>query len=99
MRNAVSHVAAVRIQSEKIKTLEANLASANEAQKAKIQKDISVATQAKFANALDAVLCVFFMLTTLFVIISCAGIALGRIKIPLKESAYVKMDEVPCLRK
>lgn len=90
--NAVSHVAAVKINSDKIIALEAKLAQTeDEAEKAKIQKDISAASQAKFANSVDAVLCVFFMLTTLLVIVSCIGICLGKIKIPLKESPYVKL--------
>lgn len=93
VRNAVSHVATVKIQNDKITTLEAKLATiTDEAEKAKIQKDISVATQAKFANILNAILCVFFMITTLLVIISCVGICFGKIRIPLKESSYIKLD-------
>ncbi|EAH6259857.1 carbon starvation protein A [Campylobacter upsaliensis] len=93
VRNAVSHIATAKIQSDKITTLEAKLATiSDEAEKAKIQKDISVATQAKFANILNAILCVFFMITTLLVIISCAGICFGKIRIPLKESPYIKLD-------
>lgn len=91
--NAVSHIAAVKVNSDKIASLEAQLAqTSEEAQKAKIEKDISVASQAKFANLLDAILCIFFMLTTLLVIASCVGICLGKIKIPLKESPYVKLN-------
>lgn len=93
VRNAISHVATAKIQNDKITTLEAKLATiTDEAEKAKIQKDISVATQAKFANILNAILCVFFMITTLLVIISCVGICFGKIRIPLKESPYIKLD-------
>ena len=91
--NAVSHIAAVKINSDKIKALEEQLIqTSDEAEKAKIQKDISAASQAKFANLLDAILCIFFMLTTLLVVASCIGICLGKIKIPLKESPYVKLN-------
>lgn len=91
--NAVSHVAVAKIQNDKIIALEEKLATLTDlAEKEKIQKEISVATQAKFANILNSILCVFFMITTLLVIISCAGICLGKIKIPLKESPYVKFD-------
>lgn len=91
--NAVSHIATAKIQDDKIVSLEAKLATITDsAEKAKVEKEISIATQAKFANILNAVLCVFFMITTLLVIISCVGICLGKIKIPLKESPYVKLD-------
>lgn len=33
------------------------------------------------------------MIATLLVIISCIGICLGKIKIPLKETKYIKIDE------
>ncbi|HEG8135287.1 TPA: hypothetical protein SFZ38_001898, partial [Campylobacter jejuni] len=51
------------------------------------------ATQNKVGNLLNAILCVFFMIATLLVIISCIGICLGKIKIPLKETKYIKIDE------
>ncbi|MCX2682827.1 carbon starvation protein A [Campylobacter sp. MIT 21-1685] len=90
--NAVSHIAAFTIQKEKIKTLKTALFSASsEIEKEQIEKQIYAASQAKFANILDAVLCVFFMITTLFVIFSCIGICLGKITIPLKEDPYVSI--------
>jgi len=95
VHNAVSHIAAVQIQSQKIKTLEAKLLTTNdETSKNLIQKEILVASKAKIANLVDAILCIFFMLTTLLVIISCLGICLGKIKIPLKESPYVRLDSL-----
>ena len=90
--NTVSHIAAVKINNDKIIALEEKLAQSNdESEKAAIEKDISTATHAKFANLLDAILCIFFMLTTLLVVASCIGICLGKIKIPLKESPYVRV--------
>lgn len=92
--NAVSHVAAVTIQSQKIQDLELKLNNAkDENEIAAIEKEISVATQSKIGNLINAILCVFFMLATLLVILSCIGICLGKIKIPLKETKYIKLDE------
>lgn len=93
--NAISHVAAVSIQSQKIVDLETKLNNAkDENEISAIKKEISVATQAKIANLVDSILCVFFMVTALLVILSCIGICLGKIKIPLKESPYVKLEEL-----
>ncbi|KAA6224729.1 MULTISPECIES: carbon starvation CstA family protein [unclassified Campylobacter] len=95
VHNAVSHIAVAKVQGDKIEALKAQLASIqDEAEKAKIEKDLSIASQSKFANILNAVLCIFFMITTLLVIIACAGICFGKIKIPLKENAYVKLDSI-----
>ncbi|ASE86549.1 carbon starvation CstA family protein [Campylobacter jejuni] len=92
--NAVSHVAAVNIQSQKIKDLEFKLNNTkDEKEISVIKKEISIATQSKVGNLLNAILCVFFMIATLLVIISCIGICLGKIKIPLKETKYIKIDE------
>ncbi|EDP4713016.1 carbon starvation protein A, partial [Campylobacter jejuni] len=92
--NAVSHVAAVSIQSQKIKDLEFKLNNTkDEKEISTIKKEISIATQSKVGNLLNAILCVFFMIATLLVIISCIGICLGKIKIPLKETKYIKIDE------
>lgn len=93
--NAISHVAAVSIQSQKIADLEIKLNNAkDENEISAIKKEISAATQAKVANLVDSILCVFFMVTALLVILSCIGICLGKIKIPLKESPYVKFEEL-----
>lgn len=93
--NAISHVAAVSIQSQKIVDLETKLNNAkDENEISAIKKEISAATQAKIANLVDSILCVFFMVTALLVILSCIGICLGKIKIPLKESPYVKFEEL-----
>lgn len=79
--NAVSHVAAVTIQSQKIQDLELKLNNAkDENEIAAIEKEISVATQSKIGNLINAILCVFFMLATLLVILSCIEICLGKIK-------------------
>lgn len=74
--NAVSHVAAVTIQSQKIQDLELKLNNAkDENEIAAIEKEISVATQSKIGNLINAILCVFFMLATLLVILSCIEFA------------------------
>ncbi|QPM44387.1 carbon starvation protein A [Campylobacter hepaticus] len=92
--NAVSHVAAIHIQEQKIKDLQVKLNHAkDEKEITLIKKEIALASQSKIGNFINAILCVFFMLTTLLVILSCIGICLGKIKIPLKESKYVKIDD------
>ena len=60
----------------------------------KANKDLSLAQQIKFSNILNAILCVFFMISTILVIIATIGICIGRIKIPLKESAYIHVDSL-----
>ena len=95
VHNAVSHVATAQIQIKKIADLETKLPTVtDEAEIAKINKDISIAKQVKFSNIINAILCVFFMITTLLVIIATIGICFGKIKIPLKESPYVKLDSL-----
>ncbi|MCT7908082.1 carbon starvation protein A [Arcobacter lacus] len=95
VHNAVSHVAVAQIQSKKIQDLEATLSTmTDQAEIEKTQKAISAASKIKFSNIVNAILCVFFMITTLFVIIATIGICFGKIKIPLKESPYVKLDSL-----
>lgn len=90
VHNAVSHVATAKIQADNVAKFEALKANtSNEAEIAELNKKISVASASKRANIINAILCVFFMITTLLVILSCIGICLGKIKIPLKESSYV----------
>ncbi|MBM0637405.1 carbon starvation protein A [Campylobacter sp. VicNov18] len=92
--NAVSHVAAFSIQDQKIKELKLSLQDTkDEAKIALIKKEILIATQSKIANLVNAILCVFFMIATLLVICSCIGICLGKIKIPLKQSPYIKIND------
>ncbi|WP_321141662.1 carbon starvation CstA family protein, partial [Campylobacter coli] len=70
--NAVSQVAAVTIQSQKIQDLELKVNNANDENEiAVIEKEISVATQSTIGNLIKAILWVFFMLDTLLVILSC----------------------------
>ena len=95
VHNAVSHVAVAQIQSKKIQDLEASLSTmTDQAEIEKAQKAISAASKIKFSNIVNAILCVFFMITTLLVIIATIGICIGKIKIPLKESPYVKLDSL-----
>lgn len=90
VHNAVSHVATAKIQADNVAKFEALKANtSNEAEITELNKKISVASASKRANIINAILCVFFMITTLLVILSCIGICLGKIKIPLKESSYV----------
>ncbi len=95
VHNAVSHIAVAQIQSKKIEDLEAQLMTAtDEAEVASTQKAIDAASKVKSSNIVNAVLCIFFMLTTLLVILATIGISFGRIRIPLKESAYVRLDSL-----
>lgn len=95
VHNAVSHVATAQIQIKKIADLETKLPTVtDEAEIAKINKDISIAKQVKFSNIINAILCVFFMFATSLVIIATLGICFGKIKIPLKETPYVRLDSL-----
>ena len=95
VHNAVSHVAIAQIQIKKIAELEAKIPTLTlEDDIAKANKDLSLAKQIKFSNILNAILCIFFMITTLFVIIATIGICIGRIKIPLKESPYISVESL-----
>ena len=95
VHNAVSHVATAQIQSKKIADLEAKLVTiTDEAEIAKINQDISVATQIKFSNILNAILATFFMITTLLVIIATILTLIGKLRIPLKESPYVSLESL-----
>ena len=95
VHNAVSHVAVAQIQSKKIIELEAKILTlTQEDEITKANKDLSLAQQIKFSNILNAILCVFFMISTILVIIATIGICIGRIKIPLKESAYIHVDSL-----
>ncbi|MDX4049064.1 carbon starvation CstA family protein [Aliarcobacter skirrowii] len=93
VHNAVSHVATAQIHSQKIVDLEAKLLTTTDiAEIEKIQNSISISTQVKFSNIINAILCIFFMFATTLVIIATLGICFGKIKIPLKESPYVRLD-------
>ena len=95
VHNAVSHVATAQIQIKKIADLEAKLPTlTEETDIAKAKKDISIAQQVKFSNIINAILCVFFMFATSLVIIATLGICFGKIKIPLKETPYVRLDSL-----
>ena len=95
VHNSVSHVATAQIQIKKIADLEAKLPTlTEEADIAKAKKDISVAQQVKFSNIINAILCVFFMFATTLVIIATLGICFGKIRIPLKETPYVRLDSL-----
>lgn len=107
VRNVVSHIATAQIANKNIEKLENELLefksqkvnlSENEnnfAQRIKEkEQQISNLSHVVFGNILDAVLCIFFMLTTLLVIISCIGICIGKIKIPLKEGPYIKISSL-----
>ncbi|QKF73683.1 carbon starvation protein A [Aliarcobacter faecis] len=95
VHNAVSHVATAQIQIKKIADLEAKLPTiTDEAEIAKINKDIGIAKQVKFSNIINAILCIFFMFATILVIIATLGICFGKIKIPLKETPYVRLDSL-----
>ncbi|WP_424944984.1 carbon starvation CstA family protein [Campylobacter novaezeelandiae] len=107
VRNVVSHIATAQMASKNIEKLENELSELR-AQKENLNKkeshfikqieekeqQISNLSHVIFGNILDAILCIFFMLTTLLVIISCIGICMGRIKIPLKESPYIKISSL-----
>jgi len=95
VHNAVSHVAVAQIQSKKIDELEAKIPTLTQQDEInKANKDLSLAKQIKFSNILNAILCVFFMVSTFLVIIATIGICIGRIKIPLKEYPYVHVDSL-----
>ncbi len=95
VHNAVSHVAIAQIQIKKIAELEAKIPTLTlEDEIAKANKDLSLAKQIKFSNILNAILCIFFMITTVFVIIATIGICTGRVKIPLKESPYISVESL-----
>ncbi|RXJ94257.1 carbon starvation protein A [Arcobacter sp. AHV-9/2010] len=95
VHNAVSHVATAQIHSQKIATLEAKLLTTTDvAEIEKIENSISISTQVKFSNIINAILCIFFMFATTLVIIATLGICFGKIKIPLKESPYVRVDSL-----
>ncbi|MDX4071779.1 carbon starvation CstA family protein [Aliarcobacter skirrowii] len=95
VHNAVSHVATAQIHSQKIVDLEAKLLTTTDvAEIEKIQNSISISTQVKFSNIINAILCIFFMFATTLVIIATLGICFGKIKIPLKESPYVRLDSL-----
>lgn len=93
VHNAVSHVATAQIQAKKIEALELQLSTtSSQAEIDKLNKDISIAKQVKFSNIVNAILCVFFMFATLLVIIATLGVCFGKIKIPLQETPYVRLD-------
>ncbi|WP_418185302.1 carbon starvation CstA family protein [Aliarcobacter vitoriensis] len=95
VHNAVSHVATAQIQAKKIADLEAKLPTLTEqADIDKANADISIANKLKTSNIINAVLAIFFMFATTLVIIATLGICFGRIKIPLKETPYVKLDSL-----
>lgn len=107
VRNVVSHIATAQMASKNIERLENELSELR-VQKENLNKkeshfikqieekeqQISNLSHVIFGNILDAILCIFFMLTTLLVIISCIGICMGKIKIPLKESPYIKISSL-----
>lgn len=107
VRNVVSHIATAQMASKNIEKLENELSELR-VQKENLNKkeshfikqieekeqQISNLSHVIFGNILDAILCIFFMLTTLLVIISCIGICMGKIKIPLKESPYIKISSL-----
>ena len=95
VHNAVSHVATAQIQIKKIADLEAKIPTLTvEADINKAKADIAIANKLKNSNIVNAVLAVFFMFATTLVIIATLGICFGRIKIPLKESPYVRLDSL-----
>ncbi|WP_411763201.1 carbon starvation CstA family protein [Campylobacter novaezeelandiae] len=107
VRNVVSHIATAQMASKNKEKLENELSELR-VQKENLNKkeshfikqieekeqQISNLSHVIFGNILDAILCIFFMLTTLLVIISCIGICMGKIKIPLKESPYIKISSL-----
>ena len=95
VHNAVSHVATAQIQIKKIADLEAKIPTLTvEADINKAKTDIAIANKLKNSNIVNAVLAVFFMFATTLVIIATLGICFGRIKIPLKETPYVRLDSL-----
>lgn len=95
VHNSVSHVAVAQIQAKKIIELEAKIPTLTQQDEiTKANKDLSLAQQIKFSNILNAILCVFFMISTFLVIIATIGICTGRVKIPLKEYPYVHVDSL-----
>ncbi|HJE02977.1 Inner membrane protein YjiY [Aliarcobacter thereius] len=95
VHNAVSHIATAQIQSKNIENLEAKLLiTTNELEREKIESSISIASQIKSSNIVNAILAIFFMFATSLVIIATIGICIGRVKIPLKESPYIKLDSL-----
>ncbi|WP_337210232.1 carbon starvation CstA family protein [Campylobacter molothri] len=108
IQNTVSHVATAQMNKKAIEKLEDEIASIKSQKQQSSQEDqiklekqiqekeqqISNLSHSWFGNVLDAVLCIFFMLTTLLVIVSCIGICIGKIKIPLKESPYVDLNSL-----
>ncbi|OCL82347.1 carbon starvation CstA family protein [Arcobacter porcinus] len=95
VHNAVSHVATAQIQSQNIEKLEAKLLiTTDKLEREKIESSISIASQIKSSNIVNAILAIFFMFATSLVIIATIGICIGRVKIPLKESPYIKLDSL-----
>ncbi|EBF6065338.1 carbon starvation protein A [Campylobacter lari] len=94
IHNAISHVAAVQINAQKIQEFNLKLSQTqDEAIIEQIKKDIKLASQTKNSNLINAILCVFFMITTLLVIFSCFGIFIKKLNIPLKESPYIALKK------
>ncbi|OCL81572.1 Inner membrane protein YjiY [Arcobacter porcinus] len=95
VHNAVSHVATAQIQSQNIEKLEAKLLiTTDKLEREKIESSISIASQIKSSNIVNAILAIFFMFATSLVIIATIGICIGRVKIPLKESPYIKLNSL-----
>jgi len=95
VHNRVSHVATAQIQINKIADLKATIPILSvQADIEKANKDIAIATQVRNTNILNAILALFFMFATTLVIIATVGICLGKIKIPLKETPYVKLSNL-----
>ncbi|EAL4711901.1 TPA: carbon starvation protein A [Campylobacter lari] len=94
VHNAISHVAAVQINAQKIQEFNLKLSQTqDEAIIEQIKKDIKLASQTKNSNLINAILCVFFIITTLLVILSCFGIFIKKLNIPLKESPYIALKK------
>lgn len=95
VHNAVSHVAVAQIQSKNIEKFEAELKLVTTPEeKAKLEASISSASKIKISNIVNAILAIFFMFATSLVIISTVLIAIGKLKIPLKEEPYVALDSL-----
>lgn len=107
VHDSVSHIAFVQNTSMQVATLQEKLqqlqaqSNTNDEVLQKItdiQKDIAIKKQGIINNTINAILCIFFMLTTLFVLFQCIRISwqcyCNRCQYPLREDMYKSANAV-----
>ncbi|STQ87032.1 carbon starvation protein A [Helicobacter muridarum] len=102
IHDSVSHVAFVQntsakvaIKQEQLDTLKKDNSADTEAIK-KLETEIRVSKQSIINNTIDAILCIFFMIVTVIVLLQSIRIAMqcinGASQYPLREEPYVKLS-------